>query len=47
MTYLFAAYSVIWSGLFVYLLILSRSQSKLREELQALKREMALDEKKN
>ena len=44
MTYLFAAYSVIWTGLFIYLVTLARRQSKLTEELQALKKKTALDE---
>jgi len=41
MKYLFAAYSVIWTGLFIYLLMLARRQNKLTEELRDLRKKMA------
>ena len=34
--YLFAAYMVIWTALFVYIMSLSRKNRELREELRAL-----------
>lgn len=34
--YLFAAYMVIWTALFVYIMSLSRKNRELREELHAL-----------
>jgi CcmD family protein len=34
--YLFAAYTVIWTALFVYLVYLSQKNQELREELREL-----------
>jgi CcmD family protein len=34
--YLFAAYTVIWTALFIYLFYLSRKNRELREELREL-----------
>ena len=34
--YLFAAYSVIWTLLFLYLVVLFRSQKKVNKKLMAL-----------
>jgi CcmD family protein len=34
--YLFAAYMVIWTALFVYIMSLSRKNRELRDELRAL-----------
>jgi len=36
MTYLFAAYSIIWVVLFAYILSLSRRQQKFQEEITRL-----------
>ena len=38
MTYLFAAYTAVWVGLFVYLLRLERRSRELEEEVRELKR---------
>jgi len=38
MTYLFAAYTAIWIGLFLYLLSLGRRSRELEEEVRELKR---------
>ena len=38
MPYLFAAYAVIWTALFVYLLSLSRRSRELEEEIRELRR---------
>ena len=38
MPYLFAAYTAIWIGLFVYLLSLSRRSRDLEEEVRELRR---------
>jgi CcmD family protein len=38
--YLFAAYSVVWLGLFVYLLRLSRRSRELEEEVRELRRQL-------
>lgn len=40
MSYLFAAYTVIWIIFFVYLTGLWRKQRRLAQELEALKRQM-------
>jgi CcmD family protein len=40
MTYLFAAYTVIWVLLFGYLVSLGKRQNKLAEELEILKRSL-------
>jgi len=40
MTYLFAAYAIIWILLFGYVMHLSGKQKKLDGELDALKRQM-------
>lgn len=37
MTYLFAAYTVVWVTLFVYVMSISSRQKKLDEELQILR----------
>lgn len=47
MTYLFAAFSVIWTGLFIYLLTLARRQNKLVEEIQELRKKILQEEKEN
>ena len=36
--YLFAAYAVVWAGLFVYLLRLERRGRELEEEVRELRR---------
>jgi CcmD family protein len=36
--YLFAAYAVVWAGLFAYLLRLERRHRELEEEVRELKR---------
>ena len=41
--YLFAAYTLVWAGVFVYVLFLSARQAKLRKEIEALKQ--GLEEK--
>jgi CcmD family protein len=38
--YLFAAYAVIWIGLFAYLLRLGRRSRELEEEVRELKRQL-------
>jgi len=38
--YLFAAYTIIWLGLFGYLFYLNRKQRKLQKELNLLKKTM-------
>jgi CcmD family protein len=38
--YLFAAYAVIWIGLFVYMLRLGRRSHELEEEIRELKRQL-------
>lgn len=38
MGYLFAAYTAIWTGLFLYLLSLGRRSRELEEEVRELKR---------
>lgn len=38
--YLFLAYAVIWTGLFVYLRSLLRQQSELRREIEKLKQQL-------
>ena len=38
MTYLFAAYTAVWVGLFVYLLRLERRSRELEEEVRELRR---------
>ena len=44
MSYLFAAYMVIWIALFTYLMSLSKKQQNLDREIETLKK--ILDEKK-
>lgn len=44
MSFLFAAYMVIWIALFLYLLSLSKKQQRLDREIETLKK--LLDEKK-
>ena len=44
MSFLFAAYMVIWIALFTYLMSLSKKQQKLDREIETLKK--ILDEKK-
>ncbi len=41
--YLFAAFAVVWTGVFVFTLFLSSRQAKLHKEIEALK--TALKEK--
>jgi CcmD family protein len=40
MTYLFAAYSIIWAGVFIYVFILSRRERNMRKEISILKEEL-------
>jgi CcmD family protein len=40
MTYLFAAYTAVWVGLFVYLLGLARRSRELEEEVRELRRRL-------
>lgn len=35
--YLFAAFAVVWTGVFAYALFLSNKQSRLRQEINLLK----------
>lgn len=44
MSYLFAAYTLVWITLFVYLVSLSRKQRKLDQEIETLKK--ILEERK-
>ncbi|HLE21718.1 MAG TPA: CcmD family protein [Vicinamibacteria bacterium] len=44
MSYLFAAYMVIWIALFTYILSLSKRQKRLHREIETLRR--ILEEKK-
>ena len=44
--YLFAAFSVVWAGVFIYVLFLSGRQAKLRQEINSLKEELKDKEKK-
>ena len=44
MSFLFAAYMVIWIALFAYLMSLSKKQQRLDREIETLKK--ILDEKK-
>ena len=44
MNYLFAAYMVIWTALFIYLMSLSKKQQRLDREIETLKK--ILEEKK-
>jgi len=44
MSYLFAAYMVIWTALFIYLVSLSKKQQRLDREIEILKK--ILEEKK-
>jgi len=37
MTYLFAAYTVIWAALFAYLIYIDRKLARLAKELKSLK----------
>ena len=37
MTYLFAAYSVIWLGVLVYVFFLLRKENQLRRDIESLK----------
>lgn len=41
MTYLFAAYSIIWVALLAYALTLSKRQSELAQEVQRLEQAIA------
>ena len=38
MSYLFAAYMVIWAALFIYLVTLSKKQQRLDREIETLKK---------
>jgi CcmD family protein len=40
MAYLFAAYSLIWLGLFVFIFFLLQREKKLRREIDALREEL-------
>jgi CcmD family protein len=40
MTYLFAAYTIIWLGLFVYIFFLLQREKKLRREIESLREEL-------
>jgi CcmD family protein len=40
MAYLFAAYSIIWLGLFVFIFLLLQREKKLRREIQSLREEL-------
>ncbi|SVA44143.1 uncharacterized protein METZ01_LOCUS96997 [marine metagenome] len=44
--YLFAAYALIWLGLFIYIFSLSRREKQLGEEIEDLKVSLAKLEKK-
>ena len=44
MSYLFAAYMVVWTALFVYLVSLSKRQQRLDREIETLRK--ILEEKK-
>jgi CcmD family protein len=44
MTYLFAAFTIVWLGLFAYLVILARRQKKLLDEIKTLKESIAREE---
>lgn len=35
--YLFAAFAVVWAGVFVFTLMLSARQAKIKREIEALK----------
>ena len=37
LAYLFAAFSVIWVGLFAYVLVLFRQQKRIRQDIEQLK----------
>ena len=38
--YLFAAFAVVWAGVFVYVLFLSSKQTKLKQEISLLKEQL-------
>lgn len=38
MTYLFAAYGIIWLALFAYLVIVDRTCARIGEEIEALRK---------
>ncbi|UCG54924.1 MAG: CcmD family protein [Dehalococcoidia bacterium] len=40
LSYLFAAYTVIWVGLFAYILVLAQKQRQLRRDMDRLKETM-------
>ncbi len=40
MGFLFAAYTVIWLGVFIYVLFLLQRENKLRRDIEGLKQEM-------
>ncbi|MBN1559260.1 CcmD family protein [candidate division KSB1 bacterium] len=40
MIFLFAAFAVIWTGLFVFLLMIARRLTSLQQEVKSLRREM-------
>jgi CcmD family protein len=40
MAYLFAAYSIIWIGVFIYVFILSRREYHMRKDISILKDEL-------
>ena len=41
LAYLFAAYSFIWLGVFIYMFFLLQREKKLRREIESLREEMA------
>jgi CcmD family protein len=43
--YLFAAFAVIWVGLFAYILVLAQKQRRLRRDINWLKETVAKEEK--
>lgn len=44
MPYLFAAFSLVWLGLFLYLVSLANRQRKLLDEIRILKSELSKEE---
>lgn len=40
--YMLAAFSVIWTGLFVYVFFLARSQARLRRDIELLKENLKI-----
>lgn len=44
MTYLFSAFTVVWLGLFAYLVILAKRQKKLLDEIKMLRESITKEE---